>query len=217
MSILVHFINPMSITYIIIGITVAVSFYAFSNGDIMRKLIMNPYSVERRNEYYRFITSGLIHGDHIHLIMNMISLYFFGPVIEKLFIGLFGWKGNIYFVLLYLLAIVFSDVPTFFKKKNNPGYNSLGASGGVSAIIFAFIVFLPLEKIYLYFALPVPGFILGTAYILFSYYQGKRANDNINHDAHLWGALFGLIFCIVLYPPVVPHFFEQVSSWRMID
>jgi len=147
----------------------------------------------------------------------MISLYFFGGVIEQVFKSLFGDVGGLYFILLYLFAIVFSDLPTFLKHRNNPGYNSLGASGGVSAVIFAFIILLPLEKICLYYAFCMPGFILGTLYVIFSYYQGRKANDGINHDAHLYGALFGMIFCIVLYPEAVRNFIQQVMSWRLFD
>jgi membrane associated rhomboid family serine protease len=206
----------MFITYIILGVTIVISFYAFDRQDIIRKFMMNPYTIERRKEYHRFITSGFIHADHIHLIMNMISLYFFGPPVEMIFKALFGAMGSIYFIALYLLAIIISDIPTFFRNKSNPAYNSLGASGGVAAIIFAFIVFRPLDKIYLYFAIGIPGFIMGTAYVVFSYYQGRKANDNINHSAHLWGALFGLIYCIVIYPPVIAHFMEQISTWKML-
>jgi membrane associated rhomboid family serine protease len=205
----------MFITYILMGITILVSLYAFKNQDIYRRFMMNPYAIDRRNEYYRFVTSGFIHGDHLHLIVNMFSFYFFGPTIEVLFAEQFGVMGKVYFVMLYLLAIVVSDVPTFFKNKHNPGYNSLGASGGVAAVIFAFILFRPLDNLYLYAAIPIKGFIFGVAYILFSYYQGKKANDNINHDAHLWGALFGLIFCIILHPPVIGEFIEKIKSWTM--
>lgn len=143
----------------------------------------------------------------------MISFYFFGTVVEQIFAVVFGELGSIYFIALYFMAIVVSDLPTFFKHRHNPGYNSLGASGGVAAIIFAFIMFAPLEKICLYFALCLPGFILGTLYVIFSYYQGRKANDNINHSAHLYGALFGLVFCIVLYPSVLPAFIEQIAAW----
>jgi len=201
------------ITYILIGITVAISFYAFNNADVKAKFMMNPYAISRRQQYYRFITSGFIHGDYVHLLMNMISFYFFGTVVEQIFSIVFAELGTIYFIALYFLAIVVSDLPTFFKHKNNPGYNSLGASGGVAAIIFAFIIFAPLEKICLYFAICMPGFILGTLYVIFSYYQGRKGNDNINHSAHLFGALFGLIFCVVIYPQVLPHFIEQISTW----
>jgi membrane associated rhomboid family serine protease len=207
----------MSITLIIIGLTVLVSLAAFNNQALMGGLIMNPYQAHRQNQYYRFITSGFIHADWSHLIFNMFSLYFFGRAVEQIFALIFGAMGNIYFVALYIMAIVISDVPTFFKRRNNPRYNSLGASGGVAAVIFAFIIFLPLENICIYVALCMPGFVLGIAYVVYSYIQGKRAGDNINHDAHLYGALFGFIFCIVMYPPALPGFIEQIRNWDFLQ
>jgi membrane associated rhomboid family serine protease len=203
----------MLITYGLIAFTVFISFYAWKKESVIRDLIMNPYVVKRHQQYYRFLSSGFIHQDHMHLLMNMISLYFFGSAIEGLFRAYFGTTGSVYYICLYILGIVVSDIPTYFKHWNNPSYNALGASGGVAAIIFAFILFLPLEKICLYFALCFPGFILGTAYIIYSYYQGRKANDNINHDAHLYGALFGLLFCIAIHPPVIVHFFEQIAAF----
>jgi membrane associated rhomboid family serine protease len=203
------------ITYIIIGLTVLVSLYAIGRPEVMSKMMLNPYMVERRGQYFRFVTSGFVHRDHLHLIFNMITLYFFGTIIESVFAAVFGSKGSLYFIALYVLAIIVSDIPSYFKHRNNPGYNSLGASGGVAAIVFAFILFLPLEKIYLYMALPVPGFILGFLYIIYSYYQGRRGGDNINHDAHLYGSLFGVVFCVILYPQVLENFVEQIKNWRM--
>lgn len=207
----------MTITYTLIGITVLISMYAFNNEGVLRGFMMNPYLITSRNQYYRFLTSGFIHRDHMHLLLNMFSFYFFGGAIEQVFRILFGDWGGVYFILLYLSAIVVSDLPTYLKHRNDPGYNSLGASGGVAAVIFAFIILLPLEKICLYIAFCMPGFILGTLYIVFSYYQGRKANDGINHDAHLYGALFGMIYCIILYPESLPNFIQQVMSWRLLD
>ena len=201
------------ITFILIGLNVIVSFYAFNRPEVKNALMMNPYRIKRQGQYYRFITSGFIHQHHMHLLVNMFSFYFFGTAIEQIFGILFGAAGNIYFIALYLLAIIVSDLPTYFKQKDNPGYNSLGASGGVAAVIFAFIIFEPLQKICLYFVLCFPGFILGVGYIVYSYYQGRKSNDNINHEAHLYGALFGLVFCIATYPASIPIFIQQISEW----
>ena len=143
----------------------------------------------------------------------MFSFYFFGTAMENVFYYLFGNSGSYYFVALYLCSIIASDVPTYFKQKNNPNYNSLGASGGVAALVFAFILFMPLQKICIYFAFCIPGFIAGLLYIAYSYYQGRKSNDNINHDAHLFGALFGLVFCVVVYPSCIPSFIEQIKGW----
>lgn len=207
----------MFITYALLAITVAVSFYAWSKPEVMRAFIFNPYLVRNKSQYHRFITSGFIHQDHLHLIMNMITLYFFGVAVEQVFDFYFGDAGVYYFIILYLLGIIVSDVPTYFRHSRHAHYNSLGASGGVAAIIFAFIVFRPLDKIYLYFAIGIPGFILGTLYVIFSWYQGRKANDNINHDAHLYGALFGFLYCIVIYPPALNNFIEQIKTWRPLD
>lgn len=207
----------MSITFIIIGLTVLVSLYAFRNTVVLRNLILNPYVVVQRNEYYRFVSSGFVHNDHMHLLFNMLTLYFFGGVVEHQFNIIFASRGDLYFILLYVLGIIVSDIPSFMKHKTNPAYNSLGASGGVASVTFAFILLRPLDKICLYFAICVSGFILGTLYLIFSYYQGRKAKDNINHDAHLFGALFGLLFMAVLYPRSIPEFFEQVSRWQLFD
>jgi membrane associated rhomboid family serine protease len=200
-------------TNILIGITVAISLYAFNNGKVMQDLIMNPYVIHTRHQYYRFLTSGFIHGDHMHLIFNMVSLYFFGPNIETIFGLIFGSMGTVYYLALYLLGIIISDVPTYFKHRHNPRYNALGASGGVTSVIFSFILFDPLGKIGLYFFIPVPGFIFAVLYVIFSVYQGRRGGDNINHDAHLYGALFGIAFCMILYPPVIGYFVDQITRW----
>ena len=177
---------------------------------------MNPFRISRRKEYYRLISSGFIHKDYLHLFFNMFSLYFFGPHVEWLFQNIFGFGlGSFYYLLLYFLALVLSDAPTLMKYKNYPHYNSLGASGAVSAVIFAFIIFQPLEKICLYGIFCFPGFILGSIFLIYSYYQAKNSRDQINHDAHLYGALFGLIFCVILYPPSLSNFFHQLSQWQI--
>jgi membrane associated rhomboid family serine protease len=150
----------------------------------------------------------------MHLLFNMFSFYFFGLAIETIFKSLFGDLGGVYFILLYLIAIIVSDIPTFLKNRNNPGYNSLGASGGVSAIIFAFIIFEPLADLCLWAFLCMPGFIMGILFIATSYYQGRKSKDNINHDAHLYGALFGLVFCIIVYPHAIGEFFDKLSGWK---
>ena len=203
----------MSITIILICITVAVSFYVFPKVMLKGKLMMNPYHIRRDQQYYRFLSSGFIHKDHMHLLLNMFSFYFFGTAVERDLATLFGASGMYYFIGLYLVAIVVSDIPTYFKHRNDPHYNSLGASGGVGAVIFVFIIFEPLQRICIYFALCMPGFILGVLYIVYTYYQGRKSNDNINHDAHLYGALFGLVFCLVVYPPSIIQFYEQVKYW----
>ncbi len=205
----------MTVTLIIIVVTAIISIMAWNNYSLMNRWIMNPYQVANRGQYYRLITSGFLHADWGHLIFNMLSLYFFGGFIEQVFSLLFGPMAPLFVIGFYLAAILVSDIPTFLKHRNNPGYNSLGASGGVSAIIFAGILFRPLTDICLYFAFCIPGFIFGVLYLGYSYYESRRGAGNINHDAHFYGALFGILFMIVAYPPILPDFFEQISSWRL--
>lgn len=203
----------MSITVILICITVAISFYTFNKRELQGRLMMNPYLIKTKRQYYRFISSGFIHKDHMHLLWNMFSFYFFGTAVERDFGGVFGESGVYYFIALYLTAIVVSDVPTYLKEKNNTNYNSLGASGGVGSVIFVFIVLQPLQSICLYFKLCMPGFVFGAGYMAYTYYQGRKSKDNINHDAHLYGALYGLLFCVMTYPASILLFYEQVKYW----
>jgi membrane associated rhomboid family serine protease len=207
--------QPMSITIIIIIVTVIASFYAWNNPSVQQKWMMNPYDIAQRNEYWRFITSGFIHSDYTHLFFNMLTLYFFGEIVEHIYYAYFGEIGNILFVALYLSGIVASDIPTYLKHRKNPHYNSLGASGGVSAVVFSGILFNPIQPLCLYFAICMPGFIFGTLYMLYSYFQAKRGGDYINHDAHLYGAFFGIGFSILIMPGVLMTFFHQVINWRM--
>jgi membrane associated rhomboid family serine protease len=179
------------------------------------KLMMNPYWITHRGQYYRLATSGFIHKDHMHLLFNMFSFYFFGTQLEYIFTYIFGGPGEVYFVTLYILGIIVSDVPTLLRHRNNHHYNSLGASGAVSAVIFACILFQPLQDICLYGVLCFPGFILGAIYLIYSYMSAKKSRDGINHDAHLYGALFGIVFCIVIYPDSVRIFIEQMMNWRI--
>jgi membrane associated rhomboid family serine protease len=209
----------MLLSYIFIAVTVLVSLYANSNPEFLAKCIMHPYSVQRKGEYYRFISSGFVHNGYIHLLFNMMTLYFFAPMLEiRYFLGEFGLlQGFVYFFLLYIGGIIVSDIPTFRQQKNVAHYQSLGASGGVASIIFSMILYDPLIKIYLYFAIPIPGFILGIVYVIYSYYYSKGSDDNINHSAHLYGALYGLVFSAVIRPTSVIEFFRQLATWNLFN
>ena len=206
----------ITITTILIAVTAVISIAAWQNQSLMDRWILNPYQTANRGEYYRLVTSGFLHADLGHLIFNMLTLYFFGSLIEQVFGMVFGANAAIYLIGFYLVAILVSDIPSFLKHRHNPGYNSLGASGGVSAILFAAIMFAPLNKIYLFFIpIGIPGFIFGGLYLAYSYYEGRRGAGNVNHDAHFYGAVFGVLFMILVYPAVLPGFIEQISSWRL--
>lgn len=197
----------MSITILIIAATVGASFFAWSRHDIYEKWMMIPYRVKHNKEYYRFLTSGFIHSGYVHLAFNMLALWGFGQMVEY-------FLGSTFFIMLYIGGILISDIPTYLKYQNYQNYRSLGASGGVASVIFASILLRPLREIFI-FVIPVSGFIFGFIYLIYSYYQAKNSTDNINHDAHFYGAVFGLLFTILVYPHVVPDFFQQLSHWRM--
>ncbi|GAB3709322.1 rhomboid family intramembrane serine protease [Spirosoma flavus] len=205
----------MDTTVIIIAVTVIISIMAWNNYGLMDRWVMNPYLVAKKGQYYRLLTSGFLHADWAHLLFNMLSLYFFGGYIEQIFGMLFGAVAPLYLIGFYLIGIIVSDIPTFLKHRNDSNYNSLGASGGVAAIVFAGILFQPLTKICLYFTLCVPGFIFGIIYLGYSYYESRRGSGTINHDAHLYGALFGVLFMIIIYPPALSNFFQQIASWQL--
>jgi len=203
----------MSLTLLLVIATSAISIYAWQNKDLTNKWIFNPYSVYKYNQYYRFITSGFLHSGWIHLFFNMFVLYMFGQQVEGVFSSIYGaTTGKIIFGGLYILGIIISDIPTFLKHRNAAYYNALGASGGVSSVLFSFVLFDPVQKLYLYGLIGLPGIVWAALYVVYSIYMGKQGSDNINHDAHLYGGIFGIIYTIIVFPSVVPHFLEQLTQ-----
>jgi membrane associated rhomboid family serine protease len=204
----------MSITYIIIGFTVLVSFWAFNDRIVFAKLMHRPYDESRRGEHYRWLTSGFLHGDMTHLLFNMISLLFFGPTVEEHFDLLLPGFSKVAYLIFYLLSILAASSATFVKHKDNPTFASIGASGAVSAVVFAAILFEPLSRIGMFFLPPIiPGFIYGIFYLWYSSYAANHSNDNIDHTAHLYGALFGFGFPIVFQPSLLLVFINKVVGW----
>lgn len=211
----------MSITLIIIIVTCLVSFAGFSNQKLINDLIFYPPAVTQQKQWYRFFTCGLIHADIGHLAFNMLALYLFGDIVEKYFTALFGEKGKALYLVMYILALLFCLLPTLSKHKNDYYYRSLGASGAVSAVIFASILFNPLTGIGLFF-IPVyiAGFIFGIIYLLLSNWLEKKGRDNVNHSAHIYGALFGIIFTALICSlfsdyPVLKMFVEQIKNMNL--
>lgn len=201
------------ITNIIICITVFVSIISMGNHTLKNKLLFNPYMIHHRKEWYRFFSGAFIHADWMHLVFNMYSLYMFGGVVEREYAYLFEGKGVLFFILLYGLGILMSTFYSFEKHKNDIFYNALGASGAVSAVVFAYIILFPTQKLlFLFLPFPIPAYLFGAVFLGVEYYLGKRGNSNIGHDAHFWGAVHGVVFTIILKPNLIISFIEQIRQ-----
>ncbi|MDF2191424.1 rhomboid family intramembrane serine protease [Paraflavitalea sp. CAU 1676] len=211
----------MSITLIIIIITVLISISAFSNDKINNDLIFYPPAVTYQKQWYRFFSCGLIHADWMHLGFNMLALYSFGEATERFFTNsMFHEKGKLFYLLMYITALGVCLLPTYAKHKDDSSYRSLGASGAVSAVIFAYILIDPMADLRFFFLpIPMPAFVFGFIYLGVTSYLDKRGGGNINHSAHLWGSLYGIAFLIVMGAifsdyPVLAMFIESVKNWR---
>lgn len=200
----------MSVNLVIIAITCIVSFMAFNNAQLVDRLIFWPPAITRGREYWRLATCGLIHADGMHLLFNMITLYFFGGLMEEFYARYIGPLG---YALFYVSALVVSMIPTYMRHKHDGQYRSLGASGAVSAVLFAFILLAPWQTIYIY-VIPVPAIIYAVLYLAYTVYMNKRGGDNINHSAHLSGAIYGILFTIALEPRVIGRFFTELANPR---
>lgn len=194
-------------------LTIIVSALAFQNNNLSRKFIFNPYLIHTQKQWYRFFSSGLIHADVMHLAINMFVLYSFGGIVEFYFGEVFGERGGFYFFLMYVSSLMMSLIPTFNANKLNPLYNGLGASGAVSSVVFASILFDPVNKMCLYGIICLPGIIFGVAYLVYCYYMGKRGDTNINHSAHLWGAIYGFGYTALLQPGLLVDFFRKLINF----
>ena len=215
----------LSITIFIIAITSIVSFIAFGNRNLMDKLIFYPPAITNQNEWYRFFSCGLIHKDIPHLLFNMYALYLFGngregQGVEPIFKAIFSGKGEWLYLLMYVAALGVCLLPTYSKNKDNYNYRSLGASGAVSAVVFAYILLDPMRGVGLIFIpnLYIPGFLFGALYLLISSLLDRRGGGGINHSAHIWGALFGVLYLIIacnLFStyPVLGKFIDLVKGF----
>jgi membrane associated rhomboid family serine protease len=203
----------MSVTLIIIVVTALVSLLAFNNHEMFRRLAFNAYDIKHFKNSYRFLSYALIHADWVHLLVNMMVLYSFGRIVEQYYEILFGSKGILYFILLYVGGTALSTLPSYGKHKDDYTYTAVGASGAVSAVVFASILFDPLSKIYI-FLIPIgiPAIVFGVLYLVYSAYMGKKNIDNVGHDAHFWGAVFGFVFTIGLKPELIVRLFSILSN-----
>ncbi|RZK53945.1 MAG: rhomboid family intramembrane serine protease [Pedobacter sp.] len=199
-----EYLNNTPVASIIFIFTLITSIYAFNDNQLYGKFMFHPYTVSKGKKIYTFITSGLIHADWMHLIFNMFTFYFFAFKLETM-IG--SWQ----FGLLYFLGLVLSDIPTLVKHKDHFWYNSLGASGAISAVLFSYILFDPTTLLIVMF-IPMPAVIFAVLYLVYSWYMSKKGTDNIGHDAHFFGALTGLIFTVIAVPGIIPNFLHQIAG-----
>jgi membrane associated rhomboid family serine protease len=195
------------ITYALIAITCLVSWIAFNNRRLADRLILWPPAIDKQKQYDRLVTYGFIHADFMHLLFNMITLFFFGPQIEELM----GQVGVWVYPVFYVSALVVSILPTYLKNQKNPNYLSLGASGAVSAILFAYILVRPWSIIGVFF-IPMPAILFAVLYVGYSIWMDRRGGDRINHSAHLSGAAYGVLFMLVMEPRVLGHFLRQLQQ-----
>jgi membrane associated rhomboid family serine protease len=203
----------LSVTLIIVIITCMVSIPAFTNRNLFDQFKHHPYTEKREKQYYRWITSGFLHGSWVHLGINMYVFYEFGRHVEHWYKGMFGLTmGAILFLVMYLLTIVLADTPTYFKYQDNPNYSAIGASGGVSGILFAFILFMPWSMLGLFFVVPIPAIVFGVLYLWYESWSAKNSRDNIGHDAHFWGAVAGVVITIIYRPTIFIDFISKLTN-----
>lgn len=203
----------MVIVYIIIAVTVIISIISFKQRDLFDSLKFNAYYIKHDKQPWRFFTYAFVHADYAHLLINMFVLYSFADVVVAFFSYYFGLKGLFFFVLLYFGGIISSVLVDFGKHKDDIYYNAIGASGAVSAVLFSSILLYPTGSIYMFFIpIPIPSAIFGILYLVYSAYMSKKGKDNIGHNAHFWGAIYGIVFTIALRPAVASEFIDKIMS-----
>lgn len=199
------------LTFALIALIAIVSIKSFNDQELFNKLKFNPYIILNKKEYYRFFSHGLVHADLAHLLINMFVLYSFGSIVEIVFKEIFGARGNLLYLLMFVGALAFSSLYDFRKHKNDIYYNAVGASGAVAAVVFSSILLYPQGEIGLFFIpIGIPAPVFGLLYLIYSAYMAKKGKDNIGHNAHFYGALFGVVFTIAIKPRIFTFFIEQV-------
>lgn len=178
------------------------------------KLSHYPVNEYKNNEKYRWLTGGFVHADFFHLLINMFVLWSFGSHVESEFILYKGeTAGKILYFVFYVFMIILANLPTYAKYKNNSSYMAVGASGATNAILFSAIFFQPTSNIYLYLALPIPALLFGILYLWYSNWASKRGQDNIDHEAHIYGAIAGFLLTAMLFPNLIDDFIHKLTTW----
>lgn len=190
---------------LILVITVGISLYGlYAKPQLIDKWVLRPYDLIHRKRWYTVLTSGFIHADIGHLFFNMFSFYFFAFTLEARI-------GSLRFLILYIFSMVLADITTILKHRDHRGYSSLGASGAVAGVLFSFILLFPYAELMIFpIPFPIPSPIFAILYLAYCYYAGRKAVDMINHEAHFWGALAGLILTTIMAPEALVAFFDYL-------
>ena len=199
-------------TSILLIVTGYISYRAFNDPSFLDKLKHYPYAEKTRGEWYRLLTCGFVHGNWTHLLINMFVLWTFGEYVEQQIRILFPATGMWIYLGIYLAVIVLANIPTSFREQDNPYYAAVGASGAISGLVFIFILFNPWAKLYLYFILPIPGIVAGILYLVYSVWASKNSRDGIDHYAHFYGAIWGVILMILIQPEVLNQFIIRLLN-----
>lgn len=198
----------LNLSTVLILITVGISYYGFKNSLFFNRLRHHPYSESHLLEYHRLLTSGFLHGSMGHLLINMFVLYQFGPVVEYTLIGRYGViTGSVLFIFFYFSSVIAANLGTFFKHKNSSGFSSIGASGVTSAMV---IIYSLLDPWQMFLFPPVPAFLFGILYLAYSQWAASNRQDQIDHLAHLWGALYGVLFILIAIPESFKIFMTRI-------
>ncbi len=207
---MLQYLIHLPVASIIFVITLAMSFYGFSHPEFLYRYMLHPYGLNRdKKKAYLLVSSGFIHRDWMHLLFNMITFYYFAFGLERLLVSQSGSLGHLYFALIYLGSLILSSLPTVKQQKDNPGYYSLGASGAICAVLFSYILFDPKMMLGLFMIIPIPAYLFAFLFLFYCIWAAKNSRDGINHDAHFFGALSGLILTIIFYPWVIQHCISQ--------
>jgi len=203
----------LGITELLLAIIGLVSYSAFSRPLLIQQFKHWPYAEARNKEWYRLITAGFLHAGWLHLLINGFVLWMFGSYVEHVFIMLFGRvMGSVNFLLLFLLTVVAANIPSYQRYKDFPAFSAIGASGAVSGIVFVFILFNPWQMLYLYGILPIPGIVAGILYLYYSSWASRNSMDNIDHSAHFYGAIFGVLFTVAIKPSLFMEFLDRLVA-----
>jgi membrane associated rhomboid family serine protease len=195
-----------SVTVLLIILTSVVSLYAlYSNPQLLQKGMLRPYYTVRNGQWYQLITSGFLHAGTGHLLVNMFTLFFFGTTMERSL-------GVSHFIALYFFSQIISALPSLLKYQNDPSFASLGASGAVEGVLFAFIMLYPFRSIYLFLIpIPIPAFLFGVLFIAYSIYENKQDRGVINHEAHIAGAMAGIVYMMIMVPSARQHILRTLG------